>query len=436
MDDARSSEASGPQSVVGRAIRFCLLVAAKFRRDLCFQRASALGFATLVSMMPLAVLFFSFAGKLGGGDRIINWVREKGFEYVAPDFRQQLDELLVQNLSKTAFDQGGAGLVNVFAVAGLLLAAFGMMATAEGYVNAIWETPKKRPYFQKLMTFWVVLTVSPLFLALSLWVSEFVLRGGGALDALRAKLPFLGVAIDVLTPVFIGFLGFTALYQALPATRVRAASAAFGGLVAVTMWELARRSFFLYVARQSEVTNLYGKLAAVPLFLVWVYVNWVIVLFGAVAGFVHQHFRQLLDRERGARTAPRRFSRPTIALAVLGRLRADHAAGAPPVELTELARALDLPDDQVHDTVEMLAEEGLVIEDARNADRYVLARAPEGVRLGAIVDRLLAREFPGERGEETLARAARPDSPEGLMRRAWEAALASFGDATLADCRG
>ncbi len=433
LDDAQSSEASGPQSVIGRTIRFCMLVGSKFHRDLCFQRASALGFATLVSLIPLAVLFFSFAGKLGGGDKLSTWVRERGFEYVAPDFRQQLDEMLVQNISKTAFDQGATGLVNVFAIAGLLLAAFGMMATAERYVNAIWEAPKKRPYFQKLMTFWVVLTVSPLFLALSLWVSEFVLHKGGWLVDLQSRLPFLGAVVDYATPLFIGFLGFTSLYLALPATRVRPLSAAFGGLVAVTMWEIARRSFFVYVSRQSEVTSLYGKLAAVPLFLVWVYLNWVIVLFGAVAGFVHQHFRQLLDRERGSRTSPRRFSKPAIALALMKHLAADFRAGRPAAELVEISHAMDVPDDVLHEVAEALVDAGLLVEDARGSDRFVLGRAPENVSLADVVERLLTLDFPGELGAEALAKPERAEAPDAQMRAAWTAALASFRNKTLAD---
>jgi membrane protein len=426
LADARSLDAAGPTSWIGRSIRFAMLVAGKFHRDQCFQRASALGFATLISLIPLSVLFFSFAGKLGGGEKIIEWVRTKGFEYVAPDFRQQLDDLLVQNISKSAFDQGQTGLVNVFAIAGLLFAAFGMMATAERYMNAIWEAPKKRPYLQKLMTFWVVLTVSPLFLALSLWVSEFVLHKGGWLTELQGRLPVLGAFVDYATPIFTGFLGFSALYFALPATRVRPASAAFGGLVAVTLWELARRSFFVYVARQGEVTSLYGKLAAVPLFLVWVYLNWAIVLAGAAVGFVHQHFRALLERERGSKTAPRLFSKAALALALLRRISADYAAGRPPEDVVAVAHALDVPDDALRTAAQALVAEGVLVEDARDPDRFVLGRAPESIDLPAVVERLLALDFPGELGPDAALRATHPDAPEAQMRAAWAAALATF----------
>jgi uncharacterized membrane protein YgcG len=200
VEDARSDAREGPVTVVGRLLRFAVLAAKKFNRDNCFQRASALGFATLISLIPLLVLFFSLAGAFGEGDKIIAWVRDTGFRYLAPDFQKDLDEFLVQNISKSAFAQGKTGLVYFGAVVGLLLAAFGMASTAERYMNVIFEAPRKRSYLQKLMTFWVVLTVSPFFIVLSLWVGEWAFRDGSFVSDLRRAAPFLGTASSALRP--------------------------------------------------------------------------------------------------------------------------------------------------------------------------------------------------------------------------------------------
>jgi membrane protein len=427
VEDARSDAREGPVTVVGRLLRFAVLAAKKFNRDNCFQRASALGFATLISLIPLLVLFFSLAGAFGEGDKIIAWVRDTGFRYLAPDFQKDLDEFLVQNISKSAFAQGKTGLVYFGAVVGLLLAAFGMASTAERYMNVIFEAPRKRSYLQKLMTFWVVLTVSPFFIVLSLWVGEWAFRDGSFVSDLRRAAPFLGTAVDLLTPTIIGFLGFTSLYLALPAATVRTKSAAFGGAAAVVLWEVVRRSFFLYVERQATVTSLYGKLAALPLFLVWIYIIWVVVLFGATLAFVHQHQGALHRRERSHRRGGRKHSMPGLALAYLKRLADAHAEGREPPDLPTLTAAWDADGVALKEIAESLADDGWIVEDARATDRYVLAKAPDLIDRAAVAAKFLETQFPAE---FDAARARRVDlskaDPEAQMAKAWSAALAAL----------
>ncbi|HYC76831.1 MAG TPA: YihY/virulence factor BrkB family protein [Planctomycetota bacterium] len=430
LADARTRELAGPKSRIGRVVRFTLMAATKFHRDLCLQRASALSYATLLSLIPLTVLFFSFAVSLGGGEEIIRWVQEKGFKYLTPDFADKLTEILVQNISKEAFKAGAAGVVNVTAIVGLLLTAFGMMSTAERYMNAIWEAPSKRGYLQRLATFWVVLTVSPLFIALSIWVGEVVFSKDATswFDDFRIRLPVLGVIMDLLTPLLIGFIGFSAFYLSMPATRVRVRSAAVGALAAAFLWEFARRSFFLYVQRQKNVTDLYGKLATFPLFLVWLYVIWTIVLLGAVIGFVHQHFEALLARDRKTAAAERRFSRAALALALLRRTYAAFRDGVAPPDTVDLAHELDAPEDAVREAAKALAVHGVLAEDGRNNARYLLATSPRTLKMERLVEWAMASEHPAEFAP---AGAAGLCAPETQMCDAWRAAFDSFHGMTL-----
>lgn len=413
-----------------RPLQIVWMAVIKFHRDFCFGRAAGLSFTTILSLIPIAVLFFSFAGMLGGGERIIAYVQEKVFPLVAPDFQNQLKEWLDLYISKSAFQEGPTGLVNVTAILGLVLAALGMMTTAERYLNAIWEADRRRSYFQKLTTFWVILTVSPFFLALSMWVGEFLIPKGGLIDRLQEEYWLLRTLYGFFVPLLIGFLGFSTVYLLLPATKVRPISAATGGLVAAVLWEFSRHAFFVYMQRQVNVTGFYPKLAAVPLFLVWIYLNWLITLFGAEVAHAHQHLERFLARRR-QRTGEAHISLAALSVALLRRahaaFRGEPNAGR--LQIDTVAKAWDLPPEPLRHAAEFLQAKGFLVEDAKAPRTYLLACDPSQIALSEVVASSLAKEFPFET-EPNRAAGAFPPTPE--ITRAWTAASEAFGPTTLA----
>lgn len=402
------------------ALRVLLLGAVKFRRDVCFQRAAGLAFSTIISLIPLAVLFFSFAGLLGGGDRIIAWVRTQVFPLVAPDFQEDLGVWLDTYISTTAFRGGSAGIVSASAIFGLLLTAFGVMAMAERSLNLIFQSRVRRRWIQKMSAFWVILTVSPFLIALAIWLGEVVMPPGGLVERLHDRSWLLRRVGGFVVPVIVGFASFTTLFAVLPASRVRFHSAATGGLVAAVLWEVSRRAFFLYVGHAATITGFYPKLAALPLFLIWIWINWVIVLFGAEVASVHQN-------PASARTTPpvaTRRSGIATALALLESLKADFRAGTPPRALRDAAARLDLDQRTAERVAAGLVAGGILIEDARRPGVFSLSVAPERIALRDVAERLLQSEFPDDfvsGGAEPAAGSS--DTGGRGVATAWQAFL-------------
>jgi len=402
-----------------RAFRLFVRAVSEFRQNRSFTRAASLSFACILSLIPLSVLFFSFAGLLGGGDRIIAYVRQQVFPLLAPEFQDELRTWLDDNISREAFKAGPTGLVNVLAVVALMTAALGLFTVAERYLNAIWKVDRVRPFLRRAGVFWILLTTSPFLIAASMYVSEMLVPEGGVIDRMTERVWILGAIYELLVPLLIGTLGFTCVYYFLPAARVRARSALLGALVAAVLWEASKRGFFVYVSNAGRVTSFYGQLAAVPLFLVWVYVTWLVLLFGAQLAFVHQYRDALLvpSSDEGGR------SPVGLGLALLRRAASGQAARGRPAEGPMLARELGVGEGELDRVARVLAREGYVLEVAGDAGSWVLARRPEAVDLEAVARLLVREEFPREMGESAAA---------GPSAQAWEGFCSALRGRTLA----
>lgn len=412
-----------PTSLPLRVVWILGLAAGRFNRDYCLTRAAGLSFTTLISLIPLAVLFFSLAGVLGGGERIIDYVKKEVFPLVAPDFQAQLTTWLDEHISATAFRAGPTGVVNVAAVFGLLFAAYGILASAERYLNEIWHSATRRSFVQKMTVFWVILTASPFCIALSMTVGDFLSPEGGLIERLQEQSWIFRTIYRVLVPATIGFLGFSTTLLLLPSTRVHPWSAAVGGLVCAILWEVSRNAFFIYVGRSTQLAGFYPKLVALPLFLVWIYLNWMIVLYGAEVSYVHQHLGALVAHRRRKHQLPRR-SLANIGLTLLGRAKVAFGGGSPPPTLDALAAEWNVDPEVAHRVANLLVQRGDLVEDARDAGVFRLGRDPAQISLAAVVESLLREDFP-----EDFATESDPTT----LPSAWRSMITSFADRRLAD---
>ena len=422
----------------GRLVRFLRILwfaAREFRIDYCAERASTLSFATIISLIPLAVLFASFAVQMGLGDKFIEYAKGTLFPLIAPDFQEQLMNLL-EDINKTVFQEGLGGMVGIIALVGLITTAIGVLNTAERNFNRIWKVQGSRTYLQKLTIFWVILTTSPFILVASAWVGDKLAPSGGIIEELTRQYLALRVVYGFLVPVTIGFIGFTVLYKLLPSTKVRLRSAMMGGMIAAILWELSRRGFWLYIGRSPTV---YGSLWIVPLFLVWVYINWFITLLGCEIAYAHQNLEnltELLTKPKISRQLPA----PFIAVYYVGRLTGAFLKGEKPPDVTCVAEEIGVTTQEIEEAARKLVENGILIEDGRRAGVFGLAVVPERIHLDGLVKFFAAPEI----APETLPALPRPSGEEGeaasrqdhileVFQRAREAYLGAFAEKTLRD---
>ncbi len=312
--------------------------------ELVQLRAMALTYISLFALVPGLVVAFSVVQAFTGMQRIAEKVHEFLLENLAVGARATLEPYLdrfVQNAHLTRAGRVGGAL--------LVWSAVTLFSNVERAVNDIWGITRRRSLAQQAVIYWVGLTLGPLLLAGSVTLgatTRTYLAGTGA----RALAVVAGV---LLTCAF-----FAVLYQIVPNTRVRISAAAAGGLAAGVAWELAKWGYTFAVARIFRYHAIYGSVAAVPIFLLWLFVSWTILLFGARLAYVAQYASALIQ---GGSGAPSRSGREIVtgqAMLVVARAF-DHGEPAP--DGGQVAGRLGATPEEAGECLAALRAGGLVV---------------------------------------------------------------------------
>ena len=203
-------------------------------------------------------------------------------------FRASLEAYFIQSLMPKTIANTILGYLNMFAskatrlsafgAVGLIVTAVAMLGTIDGAFNKIWRVRHRRPLTQRIFVYWTIVTLGPLLIGVSMTITSYLFT---ATNGVVSKVPFIGAVFYTLVSVALTMGAFTLLYQAVPNRYVDWRDAAWGGLVAAVAFEIAKRIFAFFVTQFPTYTIVYGALAAMPIFLVWIYVSWLITLGGA-----------------------------------------------------------------------------------------------------------------------------------------------------------
>ena len=246
-----------------------------FKGDGVKLRAMALTYLSIFAIVPALVVAFSIIQALTGMDKIAGQVHEFLLENLAVGAQASIEPYLEK--FTTNAHATSAGLVG-FAL--LIWSAISLISSVDRAVNDLWGIRRRRRLQQQAMTYWVGLTVGPLLLAGSLGLGH----------AARAWLTGTGLGfLAAVGGVLLTCVFFTSIYQLVPDTRVKPWAAAVAGLVAGVAWEVAKGGYAFAVTRLFRYQVVYGSVAAVPIFLLWIYVSWTLVLFGARLAYLLQY---------------------------------------------------------------------------------------------------------------------------------------------------
>ncbi len=252
----------------------------RFVQDGCFQLASSLAYASLLAIGPLAVLGFSAMASFQGAAALAEHVRRVLLAHLLPTSQQAVEHYLAEIAHR-------AGALSIFGALGLLLAGAALWQMVEDAFNRIWRVREKRTLWQQWLIFWAFLTLFPLLFGISISITTWFASLPFAREVQRG-VEFL-VQAPLLLPWAASAVGFFFAYLLLPNTRVDKRAAALGGAVAGLLFELAKLGFAFYVAHMAHWQKIYGTLAALPIFLVWLYLLWLIALFGAELAYCLEH---------------------------------------------------------------------------------------------------------------------------------------------------
>jgi membrane protein len=250
---------------------FLQLVAARFTRHEAPQNAAALTYTSLLSLVPLMTVSLAVFSAFPVADRVYEIIQDFVFENFVPTSSEVLQQHLSEFSAKASRLTGaGAGF--------LVIVALLMMANIDRALNAIWEVKARRSFATKFLIYWAVLSLGPLLIGASVLVTSYII----SLPILsEAASTGVGRGLLGLTPVAASALAFTMMYLIVPNRRVRVGHAAIGGVFAAILFEGAKRSFGFYITQFPTYEAIYGALASIPIFLVWLYLSWIVVLLGA-----------------------------------------------------------------------------------------------------------------------------------------------------------
>lgn len=254
-------------------LSFLRFLSLRFYFDQCLKTAGSLTFTTLLALVPLITIMFTVMAAFPVFSEVSTPVKIFLLENLVPEAAGKIITVYMQQFTDNAAKLTALGIV------GLAVTSVMLMMTIDTEFNAIWRVSRPRPLRYQVLMYWAVLTIGPLFIGVSMSITSHVVTlslgyFGGIEEA--------GVTTLKVISTLLTCLAFAWLYWVVPNRRVRLLHALIGGCIAGLAFEAMKRAFALYVAQFPTYQLIYGTFASFPIFLLWIYVSWLLVLAGAV----------------------------------------------------------------------------------------------------------------------------------------------------------
>ena len=255
-----------------RFARDALHMLRRFIAHHCLTSAASLSFTSLLAIVPLAAIgiaiLSAFPVFAGIGDMLTGFVLRN----FTPDANAAIQDTF-RTLVTNADNLTGFGILFLIFTSTMLL------YEVEITFNEIWQVQEKRTMMARITIFWTVMSLGPILIGLGLSVTApyfaGVLTGDGAAAQSIGLLAYL-------LPITLEIAGFGLLYMALPNVQVAFRHAAIGGVIAGLLFEVLKFGFGVYIRNFAAYDAIYGALSALPVFLIWTYLSWAVILFGGV----------------------------------------------------------------------------------------------------------------------------------------------------------
>ncbi len=385
-------------------------------------RAMRLVYTTLLSLVPLLALSFSVLKGFGVHNQIepllanlLAPLGERGPELTATIIG------FVENMQ--------VGVLGSLGLALLLYTVVSLIQKIESAFNYVWHTTQTRSIGQRFGNYLSVIMVGPVLLfaamglSASLMNAELVQR----LFEVEAVAAFVSAAGRIV-PWLLVVGAFAFVYAFVPSTRVRLVPALVGASLAAFLWQLVGWAFASVVVSSVKYTAIYSGFAIVLVLMIWVYLSWLILLFGAAVSFYVQHPEYVAPHRQEATLSSRLKER--IALLLMARIARDHVAGGPPGTTERLAGWLGVPMDVIGGVLDALEASELLLRTSGEPAGYVPSRALDRMPVGDVLDAVRRAEETAYLSSERLPPDREVDALLDELERAREQAL---GERNLRD---
>ena len=384
-------------------VDFARLAWRRFQEERCWQIASSLTFTALLAIVPIVTVTLTLFSAFP----------------VFSELMQHVQQFIVQNMLPASaesiagyasrFAENAARLTTV-GLAFLFVTAMIVLHTIDRAFNQIWRVPRPRTTVQRVFIYWALLTVGPLLIGASLSLTSWLVSQS---LGLVKDVPKAAEVLLKLVPIALTGIAFALIYITLPNRRVLVRDALSGGFLAALAFEGMKHGFALYITHFPTHKVMYGAFAAIPLFLLWIYASWLVVLSGAVVTAVMPEWRS-----RAMHSEPVPGAQFLDALRILRALYEAHRVGDS-VPVQRLHGASRLATDRIEALLEEMAAAHWV---GRVGNGWALIKDPAEIRLADVFRQLVYRS------DDRLAARAAAHGLEGL-----EVKIAGAIDGGLAD---
>ncbi len=266
---------------------FLFFLAKRAKNDTIFRVAASLSYTSLIAIVPLLAIGLAIFSAFP----VFSSARVQIEEFLMQNFIPSIEQEISQYL--TEFVNAAAQLTTI-GVVGLAITAILLLSTIENSLNFIFKVTRPRRFTTKITLYWTVITLGPLLLG-----ATFSLRG--YLFTLQKFMPNEiesgSILISNLLPAFINMILLVLVYVLVPNKKVHIKNAFVGSLIAVILFWVLRKGFSVFFSMTVTYKILYGALATIPVFLIWMYLVWAVVIFGAVVTAALEEYQSLDDRQ-------------------------------------------------------------------------------------------------------------------------------------------
>ena len=413
-------EYRGARRLAVKYLQIAFLVFRDFQADQCMIRASALAYTTVLSLVPFLALAFSILKGFG----VQNKVEPLILDAVAAGSEEIVERIVTYINNTNMASLGAIGLLT------LIMTAVTLLGTIEEAFNQVWGVKETRPLARKFSDYLSVVVSAPLLMlaAVSLtttlqsktvvsWVTANVYLGGALLHGVR------------LLQHVVVWAALVFLYVFIPNTKVRFKSALIGGILAGSLWQVVQWGYIHFQVGVAKYNAIYGTLAVLPIFMVWIYTSWLIVLFGVEMVCAHQNIRTF---RRELRISVNYGMKELVTLSILQAAAEQFHFGRHPLTVEQFAEKLDIPVRLCRELLDMLAGAGFLVQTAGDSPAYQPGRELENIAVKDVID--CVKNYGGT---WKISRLSRGEELVGALLARVDAGMARTLDgATLKDLVG
>jgi membrane protein len=368
-----------------KQLRILLLAIRGFAKDKCSLNASALTFYSILSIVPVVAMAFGIAKGFGFQKLLEKQLLQK--------FQGQ-EEVMnrVVAFANSLLENTKGHMIASVGVLFLLWSVINLLSQIERSFNDIWKVKYPRTYGRKFSDYLSIMLISPILFILSSSVTVFIATH---ITVITQKVALIGMFSPVIffmlkfIPYGLIWILFIFIYVLMPNTKVNFFSGLIAGVIAGTIYQIAQWAYINFQVGMARYNAIYGSFAALPLFLIWIQLSWLIVLFGAEISFAHQ-YANTYDFEPDRRSISPAFKK-LLSLHISRLIISTFLKADPPLSAINISRTLQIPIRLVQQILYELVEAGILsdTEDKKNKKvSYQPARDINAITINSVIEAL------------------------------------------------